>query len=306
MLYEYAVEPAAIAADWKTCVYIAEKFGFDRGRLLSLFPRKWLRLAIEAANDLAPTEKARVTEKVIQLQRNASIRSGRNYDPTRAWLQNALAHQITDPFHAIIADTNPTSDPSVLLVGDLDETNPLIEVPHDAAVARDVPALVAAMKLLLRTADTVLFVDAYYDPFNTKYQDTLRACLKVVHGSNPNATCEIHHLDHAKCPPMDAIKREAKIKFAGVIPNGMGIRIVRWREKQGGEDFHARFVLTNKGGVGIDAGLSAEGNHQTTIMHLISGNLVGQRIKALTRGATVYELVEPILCVDASGTVSDL
>jgi hypothetical protein len=40
---------------------------------------------------------------------------------------------------------------------------------------------------------------------------------------------------------MDAIKREAIKQFAGMIPNGMSISIVRWREKQGGEDFHARF-----------------------------------------------------------------
>src|SRR5690349_16653093 len=96
MLYEYAVEPAAIAADWKTCVYLAEKFGFDRGRLLSLFPKKWLPLAIEAANHLPDIEKARVIEKLAKLKRDSSIRSGRNYDAAiGAWLQNALAQQAT-------------------------------------------------------------------------------------------------------------------------------------------------------------------------------------------------------------------
>jgi hypothetical protein len=81
MLYEYAVEPAAIVADWNTCRYLAEKFGFDRGRLLSLFPRKWFHMARDAAGHLPPMEKARVIEKLIELQRNASIRSGRAYDP---------------------------------------------------------------------------------------------------------------------------------------------------------------------------------------------------------------------------------
>jgi hypothetical protein len=208
-----------------------------------------------------------------------------------------------DPFHAVIAGSNPTSHPSVLVVGEFDETHPLIEVPHDAAIVREAQALVAAMKLLLRSAEKVLFVDAYYDPFNGRYQDTLRACLKAVHEGNPDAICEIHHVDGGRSPSVDAIEREARAKFVGVIPDGMAVSIVRWREKAGGEDFHARFVLTDKGGIGVDAGLSAEGNHQTTVMHLMSGGLVGQRAQALVHTASVYELVEPILRISADGTV---
>ena len=307
MFYEYAVEPAAIATDWKTCVYLAEKFGFDRGRLLSLFPKKWLPLAIEAASPLPVIEKARVIEKLTKLKRDSSIRSGRSYDPAiGTWLRNALTHQATDPFHAIIANSNPTSDPSVLVVGEFDETHPLIAVSNDAAIAREAQALVAALKLLLRSAEKVLFVDAYYDPFNGRYQDTLRACLKAVHEGNPDAICEIHHIDGTRSPSVDAIEREAKVKFVGVIPDGMTVSIVRWREKDGGEDFHARFVLTDRGGVGVDAGLSAEGNHQTTIMHLMSCGLAQERALALDRTATAYELVEPILRISADGSVRRL
>jgi hypothetical protein len=133
MLYEYAVEPVAISSDWKTCLYLAEKFGFDRGRLLSLFPKRWLPFAIEAASHLPDVEKAGVVEKLTKLKRDCSIRSGRNYNPAiGTWLQNALAQQQgADPFHAIIATTNSTSDPSVVLVGEVDEANPLIGVPHD-------------------------------------------------------------------------------------------------------------------------------------------------------------------------------
>ena len=308
MLYEYAVEPAAIASDWQTCRYLAEKFGFDRGRLLSLFPRKWLQLAIEASSHLPDIEKAEVIEEAhAKLKRDSSIRSGRSYDPTIGnWLRNALAQQAVDPFHAIVASSNPTSAPSVLVVGELDETHPLLQVQQDAAITREAPSLVAAMNLLLQSAEKVLFVDAYYDPFNIRYQDTLRACLRAIHEGNPGATCEIHHLDGERCPSVDAIEREARVKFIGIIPDGMTVSIVRWRERRGGEDFHARFVLTDKGGIGIDAGLSAEGKHQTTIVHLMSDVLVGQRTQALAHTATVYELIGPILRISADGSVSRL
>jgi hypothetical protein len=41
-------------------------------------------------------------------------------------------------------------------------------------------------------------------------------------------------------------------------------------------------------------------------MHLMSRGLVGQRVQALARAATVYELVEPILCIHANGEVDRL
>jgi hypothetical protein len=87
MLYEYAVEPTAISANWQTCRYLAEKFGFDRGRLLALFPKKWLPLAIEATRHLPDYEKTRVVEKLVELKRRSSIRSVDHTTPKldRGW-----------------------------------------------------------------------------------------------------------------------------------------------------------------------------------------------------------------------------
>ena len=39
MLFEYAVEPRAIGSNWKDFKYLIEKFGFDRGRLISRFQK---------------------------------------------------------------------------------------------------------------------------------------------------------------------------------------------------------------------------------------------------------------------------
>lgn len=39
MLHEYAVEPQAIGSSWERFRYVIEKFGFDRGRLISQFPK---------------------------------------------------------------------------------------------------------------------------------------------------------------------------------------------------------------------------------------------------------------------------
>jgi hypothetical protein len=64
--------------------------------------------------------------------------------------------------------------------------------------------------------------------------------------------------------------------------------------------------LTDKGGIGIDAGFSAEGGHQTTDMHLMTFELSQQRIKVFSRDATDYELVEPVIRVDGDGLVESV
>jgi len=49
MLSEYAVEPAAIGADWRTFKDLIDRFGADKGRLISRLPTKWEKKVIEAA-----------------------------------------------------------------------------------------------------------------------------------------------------------------------------------------------------------------------------------------------------------------
>jgi hypothetical protein len=78
-------------------------------------PKKWLRLAIDAAAPLPDYEKKTVVERLVQLKREASIHSGRAYDPTRGgWLTNAVSQQAIAPFHAILASQNPDKHPFIL------------------------------------------------------------------------------------------------------------------------------------------------------------------------------------------------
>ena len=71
----------------------------------------------------------------------------------------------------------------------------------------------------------------------------------------------------------------------------------------GGADFHARYLLTNRGGMRIDAGFSAEGGHQTTDISLIDCAISEEKRKAFERDAGVYELVEPVLQIAPTGYV---
>jgi hypothetical protein len=115
MLFEYAVEPRAIGSSWATFRYVIEKFGFDKGRLISEFPKRWFREVYDATAGFPPVQKKRVEEALNQARKNKVVRNYRPYDQEAGnWLDNALTENRRLPFHAIIAHENPHGDEVVL------------------------------------------------------------------------------------------------------------------------------------------------------------------------------------------------
>jgi hypothetical protein len=307
MFYEYAVEPQAIGSSWETFRYIIEKFGFDKGRLISQFPENWFREVYGASGGLLPMQRKRIEEALRQAKVNKVVRYGRSYDDRAGdWLFNALTEHRRSPFHAIIANKNPSDNKAVLIANDLDEQQSLMVVPHSRAVLRDAASLSAAMKEILCFGSQILFVDLFFDPFNRRYQSTFRACLDIVKSKNSRATCEVHYRYHENKPSNSDLERESKGLFRRVIPEGLQVTIFCWREKPGGQDFHARYLLSERGGIAVDAGFSAEGNQQTTDMHLMSSDLSHEKLKLFAREAACYELVEPVIRVASDGQVKRL
>ena len=157
---------------------------------------------------------------------------------------------------------------------------------------------------MLKSARTLLFVDRFFDIGNARYQETLKACLKFVNTNGADEVrCEIHFCDHDSRPPTEIIEQKAHRWLRGVIPDGMSIILHAWQEKPGGEDFHARYLLTDVGGINVEAGFSAEGAHQNVLFGLLAWDFVQAKLEAFNRGSTVYDLVEPVLEILADGTV---
>ena len=307
MRFEYAVEPKAVVADWKTCLYLMEQFGFDRGRLLSLFPKAWFRMAYDASAHLKPIDRKRVEDILARSRTSKTIRSGRPFSAELDWLRNAVTQHAIDPFHAIIAQENPQSFPFVLRADEVDETHPLMISPRNWEVPRVGTALAGAMAPLLRTANTILFVDKYFKFDDSKCKETLHEALLLLSANGQtHLRCEIHIADHPYGKPMNLIEPNIGRWLRGVIPDEMSIVLYYWKEKVGGADFHARYLLTDRGGMNIDAGFSAEGSHQTVQVTILESDLWKAKLSALDRTSTVYELAGPILQVSHDGKVQQI
>ncbi|RTL92693.1 hypothetical protein EJV44_17270 [Ancylobacter aquaticus] len=305
MLFEYAVEPQAIGSSWQNFRYLIEKFGFDRGRLIAQFPKGWTKLVHDASAGMKNVERLRLVEALNQAKKSKLIRSGRPYDPAiGTWLDNATAQQAAAPFHAIIALENPTARNDVLLVDDADEAHPLMACAHAWEVQRTGGALASAMAPMLRAARTVLFVDPFFDIRRPHYCETLKASLDLIAaagGAPPR--CEIHFRDHDARPPAELIERNAHRWLKDVLPGGFSVSLFAWKQKVGGEDLHARDLFTDVGALNVEAGFEALGAHQSVRLSLLSDALAAQGLAKFARTGTAYDLVQPILKINADGSV---
>ena len=138
MLFEYAVEPQAIGSNWKDFRYLIEKFDFDRGRLISRFPSNWERAVIEAAqrSGMGDVRLKSVVERLQKARLAAIIRTGRQYNPSVDWIENALLQQAMNPFQAIIATQNRGNRNFILIPDDVEDDQPLMVAPRNWEVER--------------------------------------------------------------------------------------------------------------------------------------------------------------------------
>jgi hypothetical protein len=225
----------------------------------------------------------------------------------RIEIENAVAEHARFPFHAIIAKTNPQNAGQVLTVEEIDAAHNLFAVERDTKVDRVADALAGIAAPLLVHSKTILFVDGYYDPSDRRYQRALRAYLQMVAKSgSAEKTCEIHFVDHQRKPDPGAIEREAENWFRGIIPNGMTVTLYRWKRRDGGEEFHARYILTERGGIRFDEGLAEGRTGERSDVALMDLALVQNRRDALDRDAVVFELIEPVLQIASSGYVEEV
>lgn len=250
-------------------------------------------------------ERLRLVEALNQAKQRKLIRSGRPYDPALgSWLDNAVAQQAVTPFHAIIAQENPTGRDDILLIDDADEAHKLMACDHAWEVQRTGSALASAMAPMLRVARTVLFVDPFFDLRRPHYCETLKASLDIIAatGAVP-PRCEIHFRDHNSRPPAELIQRDAHKWLKEILPVGFSISLFAWKQKTGGEDLHARDLLTDVGGLNVEAGFEALGQQESVRLSLLSNALAEQGLLKFARNGTVYDLVQPILKINADGSV---
>jgi hypothetical protein len=293
MLYEYALE-LALLNNWKDFRYFTEKFGVSRGRMISRYPRRWKRLVYESLGNCGEIERKRIEEGLHRLDDRILDRQGA-WNPQHDWLANAEVEHLRRPFHAILARVNPNQREYVLEGDGLDETHPLWNVGITCVISRTAQDMAACVTLLLRISREVLFVDPHFRPQELRHRRPLEAFLSAAlehhYGMLP-PRIEIHTGDSLG---YDYFKTECEQRLPSIVPEGIQVHIVRWREKDGGEKLHNRYILTDMGGVSFGVGLDDGADGETDEVTLLEDKTYRFRRAQYISPEPAFELVDELM-----------
>lgn len=270
MVYEYALEPELVTT-WGTQsnyrLYI-RAFGLGQGRLISRYPIDWFEIVknLILYGNRKGREKKRLELLLEQFSRNKVVKRT-NYcwdNEKKSWIENAIQEHLRYPFFAIMARNNPDLRPEILTEADLagDNINKW-DVPHGRIVPRKALDMTAAIETMLICCRWVKFIDPFIVTNKPNHKLSLKAFLEVLRNDRPVGppkAIEIHtaHLKE-KARPTTILKKE----FANIIPSFLSVTLFRWKVRQGGDDLHDRFILTDLGGVSFGHGLDAGSEGKT-------------------------------------------
>jgi len=303
---EFAVEPSAIGSDWSTFKYLIEKFGFDKGRLISRFPPKWEKKVIAAAKD-ANLPDIRISSMVERLKSTKKARVfdlDRSFEHDDNWIDNALREHAKRAFRGIICVNKPIGCLEALTVEDCDEEHPLFKVCSSRDVNRVAEEISDALFMLLAPATEIDVVDPFFDlrPSKGDFLGPIAALLaKLSAAGFSDKTLRIHFRTHDSRPPDYMVAQDAPVLTKGLIPPGFKLQLFEWEKVEGGNDFHDRFVLTNFGGIQIGIGPAAAEASQDTTFTLLDDDHAQELRARFEKDATVYNRIGHVVQIDHEG-----
>jgi len=249
MIREYAIEPKALN-NWKDCRYILEKFGFVNGRLISKFPKEWVKLVYSECSELLPKEKKRTSEFLLRAKKHL-IAANRNYNRNLDWLPNAEEQHETKPFHAIIATSNPNMNADVVTKDELDEEHPLLQCDGCLTIERKATQMAECVAPILTISKRIILVDRYFSKMQQRHFRPLNEFLRVIENSQANAVLQTIEYHCEETDALDNFEQAVIEHVSGSIPKGIKLAIIGWPKGS----LHNRYILTNRGGVMFGTGL---------------------------------------------------
>ena len=270
MLYTYAIEPKALAT-WDKCRLILNLMGFQHGRAIAAYPtrKRWkalVRAACRENGKLGDRDRRRILRKLDQ-SNGKLVSSDAEYDDglepaTERWIRNAVDRQTAESaFHAILATRNPMNHPDVVLDEEVDESHDKFRVPRGQPVLRQARELAAHIATLVVNSRSMLLVDRNLDLSKDRWRPVIAACLDLAARSvRDDPRAEIHTLDTDATWSSEEFRKQCRQYIPGMMTGRLtSVRVRRWRLRDNEpHDFHARYVLTDRGGYHLDKGLDSE------------------------------------------------
>jgi hypothetical protein len=163
-----------------------------------------------------------------------------------------------------LARANPRGQSFVLEGQTVNEDHPLWCVEVSQPIARTPQDVGAWVGPLLRISQQILFVDPYFNPQHNDYRMLFAALLDLAISGRMAVPPLLEIFVSTKIALSEQyFFDECKRILPKVIPAGIQVKVTLWSQRDGGEEIHNRYILTNRGGVKFGNSLR-EGDTGTT------------------------------------------
>lgn len=287
MIHEFAIEPELLTS-FDRLRYYESHLGFDKGRVVAQFPSDWLFRIWKATPEVTGLTRSKTLEKLARLKRDALLDSKRRYDPSISWPQNAVRSQSQKTFRAIIAASNPENLSGITKDEDVDTASGSFAVEQQITIRRTAKIVAGLIAPMATIANRIILVDPYFSPAIGRNKTDRTRTYKtawyhlldeLTHSLPGDVVLEYHTLRksdrglHPCVGVADAIDKARWLAECGEmrkhLPHVLTFRVVRWQERPGGDAFHARYALTERAGLLVEAGLDTKRDWFSRNMHVI-------------------------------------
>jgi hypothetical protein len=277
MIKKFAVQPSALSR-WEDFRYVMEKLSFAQGRVLVRFPRSWSRSLLDSL-DVGDVERMRYVERLRKYKEDRMISSGIAYDSALDWASNA-ERSGRSAFDRIIVhegSSKTTNGLAVAPVAEVDED--FFETAREIHCMNSAENLARAASVFLQETTEATIVDPY---FHVATPDCLNVLCRFAELALDTGKCKTFFVyTKSDCCPKDR-GSSARYNFEKHFFHRslIGFRVIFYflDGVSPGQSFHARYLLTSKGGLRYDRGFrsASERNQQLVDISIIDKDLHGK------------------------------
>lgn len=273
MIYEYAVSPH-LFVNSANLNLLFHAFEAGSGRFISDYPRdKWfqyVRAFIKQSIE-EETEQRSWIELLIKLRNKDALlkRQGPLWDDQKDWITNAINEHHRRPFRGILNDKKTMSESDVIPIGVSMLSHNRWLVPSTRSVPRRADDMVRSVADLIDMSTSLILVDRNFNPADGRFSKVLAAFadyLLNIRIHQPKIQqikfVTTYEQDHCNKTIFQFEKRCREF-LPSILPNGIEVTFHLKVKNL----LHARFVLTNKGGVNFEHGLD-EGDGEVMLSRL--------------------------------------
>jgi len=300
MIKDIALDPE-LFCQWQHHKVLRHEFSVEKGRLIAGFPKKWKKLvrekseALEKSGELSSVKADTIRNWLAVSPGHEDQRffaSAGVYDWGKAWHLNAEDQAAS--FAAVLSHREIEMPNAVLADDDLNylQDQRLMGVTQVTVQRRKKP-LIDCIWPLLRISSQIRIIEPNFNPNRPRFRDTLEELLDRLHREGSNVReVEIHVRnpdDQSHDEPPNFTRQEMISKLTPLLRTGWRLKVLLWTK--GREKLHARYLITDRGGVKIDWGWDeGEYDTETTPLELLTTQRWNQEWNRYMPGSADFEL----------------